>query len=110
MKLNESLIEMLIEKQVLKFGSFKLNSGRISPYFFNLGAIDDGSSFYNIGLAYARRIYDEDLICDVLFGPAYKGIPIAVSTAIGLKAVSYTHLRAHVTPEHRGWRLRRLKK
>ena len=109
MKLNESLIEMLIEKQVLKFGSFKLNSGRISPYFFNLGAIDDGSSFYNIGLAYARRIYDEDLICDVLFGPAYKGIPIAVSTAIGLKEfglnVSVAYNRKEAKDHGEGGRL-----
>ena len=69
MKAKEPLIEMLIDKQVLKFGSFKLNSGRISPYFFNLGAIDDGMSFYDLGLAYARKIHDEEFVCDVLFGP-----------------------------------------
>ena len=79
-----SLIEMLIDKQVLKFGSFKLIQEE-SALIFNLGAIDDGMSFYDLGLAYARKIHDEELVCDVLFGPAYKGIPIAVSTAIGLK-------------------------
>ena len=65
MKASESLIEMLIDKQVLKFGSFKLNSGRISPYFFNLGAIDDGMSFYDLGLAYARKIHDKEFVCAI---------------------------------------------
>ncbi len=109
MKASESLIEMLIDKQVLKFGSFKLNSGRISPYFFNLGAIDDGMSFYDLGLAYARKIHDEEFVCDVLFGPAYKGIPIAVSTAIGLKEfglnVSVAYNRKEAKDHGEGGRL-----
>ncbi len=79
-----SLIEMLIDKGVLRFGSFLLNSGRTSPYFFNLGSIDDGESFLRLGAAYAEKIHQEEFACDVLFGPAYKGIPIAVSTAIAL--------------------------
>ena len=66
MKASESLIEMLIDKQVLKFGWFKLNSGRISPYFFNLGAIDDGMSFYELGLAYARKIHDEGFVLSLI--------------------------------------------
>ena len=80
----DSLIEMLIDKEVLRFGSFVLNSGRTSPYFFNLGSVDDGQSFRQLGIAYAQKIKEEGLSCDVLFGPAYKGIPIAVSTSIGL--------------------------
>ena len=100
---------MLIDKQVLKFGSFKLNSGRVSPYFFNLGAIDDGISFYDLGLAYARKIHDEEFVCDVLFGPAYKGIPIAVSAAIGLKEfglnVSVAYNRKEAKDHGEGGRL-----
>ena len=61
MKAKESLIEMLIDKQVLKFGSFKLNSGRISPYFFNLGAIDDGMSFHDLGLAYHKNFAKQNV-------------------------------------------------
>ena len=83
------LIEMLIEKEVLKFGSFTLNSGRTSPYFFNLGSVDDGKSFQQLGSAYAEKIHQEGFVCDVLFGPAYKGIPIAVSTAIALTGLGY---------------------
>ena len=85
----DSLIEMLIEKGVLKFGSFLLNSGRTSPYFFNLGSVDDGKSFRDLGAAYANKIHQEELVCDALFGPAYKGIPIAVSTAIALLDLGY---------------------
>ena len=85
----DSLISMLIEKRVLKFGSFLLNSGRTSPYFFNLGSVDDGKSFRDLGAAYANVIHQEELFCDVLFGPAYKGIPIAVSAAIALLDLGY---------------------
>jgi len=85
----ESLISLLIEKRVLKFGSFLLNSGRTSPYFFNLGSVDDGKSFRDLGAAYANVIHQEELFCDVLFGPAYKGIPIAVSAAIALLDLGY---------------------
>ena len=109
MKTNEPFIEMLISKQVLKFGSFKLNSGRISPYFFNLGAIDDGASFHELGLAFARKIHDEQFTCDIVFGPAYKGIPIAVSTAIGLtgfgRNVSVAYNRKEAKDHGEGGRL-----
>ena len=80
------LIDFLIAQDVLKFGEFTLNSGRISPYFFNLGAVSDGAGFAELGKAYAQTIVDADLEFDVLFGPAYKGIPIAVATASALAA------------------------
>jgi len=79
-------IDFLIAQDVLKFGEFTLNSGRISPYFFNLGAISDGAGFAELGRAYAQTIVDAGLEFDVLFGPAYKGIPIAVATATALAA------------------------
>ncbi len=79
-------IDFLIAQDVLKFGEFTLNSGRISPYFFNLGAVSDGAGFAELGSAYAQTIVDAGLEFDVLFGPAYKGIPIAVATATALEA------------------------
>jgi orotate phosphoribosyltransferase len=75
----EDLFSVLAEKGVLKFGDFKLKSGRPSAYFFNAGSIDDGKSVSIVAEAYADLIYENDLHkkFDVLFGPAYKGIPIA---------------------------------
>lgn len=81
-----ALLALMIEQQVLKFGEFTLKSGRRSPYFFNLGAICSGSAIAALGAAYARRIAELDLRFEVLFGPAYKGIPIAVATAQALAA------------------------
>ena len=80
------LVALLIEQQVLKFGEFTLKSGRVSPYFFNLGAIDTGSAIASLGAAYAARIAQLGVRFDVLFGPAYKGIPIAVAAAQALAA------------------------
>ncbi len=77
-------VEFLIESEVLLFGDFELNSGRKSPYFFNLGNINSGKALRSLGEAYARTIIESDIRVDVLFGPAYKGIPIAVSTCMAL--------------------------
>ena len=105
----QMFIDIALDSGALKFGSFKLNSGRISPYFFNLGAIDDGTSFHELGLAFARKIHDEQFTCDILFGPAYKGIPIAVSTAIGLtdfgRNVSVAYNRKEAKDHGEGGRL-----
>ena len=79
-------IDFLIAQDVLNFSEFTQNSGRISPYFFNLGAVSDGAGFAELGRAYAQTIVDAGLEFDVLFGPAYKGIPIAVATATALAA------------------------
>ena len=80
----QALVALMIEQQVLKFGDFTLKSGRHSPYFFNLGAISSGASIASLGNAYARRILQLDFSFDVLFGPAYKGIPIVVAAAQAL--------------------------
>jgi orotate phosphoribosyltransferase len=82
-----SLVAFLIEQGVLAFGDFTLKSGRKSPYFFNLGALNTGSAVARLGAAYADRIRRLDVPFDVVFGPAYKGIPIAVSTAEALAAL-----------------------
>ena len=81
-----SLVEFLIDQGVLVFGDFTLKSGRKSPYFFNLGALNTGSAVARLGAAYAERIGQLGLSFDVVFGPAYKGIPIAVATAEALAA------------------------
>ena len=80
----DRFVEFLIESEVLLFGDYELNSGRKSPYFFNLGNINSGEALRSLGEAYARTIVESDIKVDVLFGPAYKGIPIAVSTSMAL--------------------------
>jgi orotate phosphoribosyltransferase len=79
-----ALLTLLIEQGVLQFGSFTLKSGRQSPYFFNLGAISTGAAIASLGAAYAARARTLTAPFDAVFGPAYKGIPIAVATAEAL--------------------------
>src|SRR5690606_8908809 len=75
---------LLIDANVLKFGDFTLKSGRRSPYFFDLAALNRGAAVQQLGDAYAERILAAGLELDVVFGPAYKGIPLAVATAEAL--------------------------
>lgn len=77
-------IEFALSKQVLKFGEFTLKSGRISPYFFNAGLFNTGRDLALLGRFYAEALVDANVEFDVLFGPAYKGIPIATTTAVAL--------------------------
>ncbi len=77
-------IEFALEKQVLKFGEFTLKSGRKSPYFFNAGLFNTGRDLARLGRFYAAALADSGIAYDVLFGPAYKGIPIATTTAVAL--------------------------
>ena len=85
----DRFVEFLIESEVLLFGDFELNSGRKSPYFFNLGNINSGEALRSLGEAYARTIIESDIKVDVLFGPAYKGIPIALSTSMALEMMGF---------------------
>lgn len=78
----KEFIEMILSKQVLRFGDFTLKSGRTSPYFFNAGLINDGGSLARLGACYAQAIVDAGIAFDMLFGPAYKGIPLATATAV----------------------------
>lgn len=80
----KEFIEFAIEKQVLKFGEFTLKSGRISPYFFNAGLFNTGRDLARLGRFYAAALQDSSITYDLLFGPAYKGIPIATTTAVAL--------------------------
>ncbi|CNK74502.1 orotate phosphoribosyltransferase [Yersinia alsatica] len=77
-------IEFALNKQVLKFGEFTLKSGRISPYFFNAGLFNTGLDLAKLGRFYAAALMDCSVEFDLLFGPAYKGIPIATTTAVAL--------------------------
>jgi orotate phosphoribosyltransferase len=77
-------IEFALQTGVLKFGSFTLKSGRQSPYFFNSGLFNSGACLARLGRFYARTIAESGLEFDVLFGPAYKGIPLASTTVVAL--------------------------
>ena len=77
-------LNFALKAGVLKFGEFTLKSGRISPYFFNAGLFNTGANLAELGRFYARAIVDEGIGFDVLFGPAYKGIPLAAVTAAAL--------------------------
>ena len=80
----KDFVDFTLETGVLKFGEFTLKSGRISPYFFNAGLFNTGSHLSQLGNFYAQAIKASNLQFDVLFGPAYKGIPLAAATAIAL--------------------------
>ncbi len=79
-------IRLAIQREVLRFGEFTLKSGRSSPYFFNAGLFNTGSALAELGACYAQLIVDQALDFDVLFGPAYKGIPLVSAIAIALSA------------------------
>lgn len=80
----KEFLEFALNQGVLKFGEFTLKSGRISPYFFNAGLFNTGVSLSKLGKYYAQTIVDSGVEFDVLFGPAYKGIPLAAVTAVAL--------------------------
>ena len=79
-----AFIELARRYDVLRFGEFTLKSGRRSPYFFNAGAFATGAALATLGRCYAQRIVDAGVDFDVLLGPAYKGIPLAATTAVAL--------------------------
>lgn len=83
-KTSEQFIEFAIAQKVLRFGEFMTKAGRLSPYFFNAGLFSDGASLKRLGEFYAHAIVDSGIDFDMLFGPAYKGIPLVAATAIAL--------------------------
>ncbi len=80
----QDFIRFAVEQKVLRFGEFQTKAGRLSPYFFNAGLFNDGNSLRNLSQFYAQAILASDISFDMLFGPAYKGIPLASGTAIAL--------------------------
>ena len=86
MKYNShSFIEYALKHEAIKLGQFKLKSGRTSPYFFNAGVFNDGQTLWQLGNFYAHTIVQSGVNFDMLFGPAYKGIPLVCATAICLQ-------------------------
>jgi orotate phosphoribosyltransferase len=77
-------IDLALSREALRFGSFKLKSGRESPYFFNAGLFSDGQAAAVLGQCYAASLLASGIEFDVLFGPAYKGIPLVATTAVAL--------------------------
>jgi orotate phosphoribosyltransferase len=80
----QQFLEFAIAQNVLRFGNFTLKSGRKSPYFFNMGLFNDGQAIAQLGRFYAQAIEQAQIEFDLLFGPAYKGIPLVTTTSIAL--------------------------
>ncbi len=80
----QEFIKLSLDIGALRFGEFKLKSGRTSPYFFNMGIFSSGRLIKKVGDCYANALLDSDLECDIIFGPAYKGIPIVTSMSAAL--------------------------
>lgn len=83
-KYEKEFLDFAIDVGVLRFGEFTLKSGRLSPYFFNSGLFNTGASLARLGRYYAQAVLDSDIEFDMIYGPAYKGIPLASSLAIAL--------------------------
>jgi orotate phosphoribosyltransferase len=90
-----AFLRLALQHQVLKFGTFTLKSGRESPYFFNLGQISSGAAMRELGAAYAAALAASGIGFDMLFGPAYKGIPLVTATALAItgRDVPYAYNR-----------------
>jgi orotate phosphoribosyltransferase len=82
--LAQDFVQFAVETGVLRFGEFKTKAGRLSPYFFNAGLFDDGAKLGRLAAFYARALIDSGLQFDMIFGPAYKGIPLAAAVAMEL--------------------------
>jgi orotate phosphoribosyltransferase len=82
-------LEFAVASNVLCFGEFKTKAGRLSPYFFNAGLFNDGAKLKKLGEFYAKAIVESGIGFDVLFGPAYKGIPLAAASAIALVSLGH---------------------
>jgi orotate phosphoribosyltransferase len=87
--LAQEFVQFSVESGVLRFGEFKTKAGRLSPYFFNAGLFDDGAKLGRLAQFYARRIQASGIAFDMIFGPAYKGIPLAAAVAVELARLGH---------------------
>jgi orotate phosphoribosyltransferase len=105
----QDFLQLALDREVLKFGEFQLKSGRISPYFFNLGLISDGAGMTTTANCYADALLTENITFDMLFGPAYKGIPLVTAVAMALAAkgrnIPYAYNRKEAKDHGEGGRL-----
>ncbi|RYF42218.1 MAG: orotate phosphoribosyltransferase, partial [Comamonadaceae bacterium] len=83
-QLAHDFVQFAVDSGVLRFGEFKTKAGRLSPYFFNAGLFDDGAKLGRLAQFYAQRIQASGIEFDMVFGPAYKGIPLAAVVAVEL--------------------------
>ena len=83
-RLAQDFVRFAVESGVLRFGEFKTKAGRLSPYFFNAGLFDDGAKLGRLAQFYAQALIDSGIEFDMVFGPAYKGIPLAATVAVEL--------------------------
>ncbi|MBT8062524.1 MAG: orotate phosphoribosyltransferase [Xanthomonadales bacterium] len=103
----KQFFDLSLAKGILRFGSFTLKSGRLSPYFFNAGGFDDGQSLSQVARCYAQAIKASGISFDLLFGPAYKGIPLASATAMAIydlygSAMPYAYNRKEIKDHGEG--------
>ena len=87
--LAQDFVRFALDCGVLRFGEFKTKAGRLSPYFFNAGLFDDGAKMGRLAAFYARRLLASGLQFDMIFGPAYKGIPLGVALAVELARLGH---------------------
>ena len=88
--LAQAFVAFAVEAGVLRFGEFKTKAGRMSPYFFNAGLFDDGAKLARLAQFYAQAIVASGIEFDMVFGPAYKGIPLAATVAVELARMART--------------------
>jgi orotate phosphoribosyltransferase len=93
----QDFIRFAVGQKVLRFGEFQTKAGRLSPYFFNAGLFNDGDSLRNLSQFYAQAIQASQIPFDMLFGPAYKGIPLAAGAAIATSPIATTARRPRIT-------------
>ena len=89
MDFRQEFIEFSLARNVLRFGEFKTKAGRLSPYFFNAGLFNDGASLDRLSQFYAKALLASGIAADLLFGPAYKGIPLVAASALALARVGH---------------------
>src|SRR5207247_1518917 len=105
-----TFIDLALKREALRFGRFTLKSGRESPYFFNAGLFNDGEALASLGKCYAAAIVHSGIRFDMIFGPAYKGIPLAAATVVALsgehgRSVPYAFNRKEAKDHGEGGRI-----